>query len=52
MVGNYSVLKEDSIMSKKWVYLFEELDQAEKYVGTDWSNVKGLLGGKGANLAK
>jgi pyruvate,orthophosphate dikinase len=39
-------------MSKKWVYLFEELDQAEKYVGTDWSNVKGLLGGKGANLAE
>jgi pyruvate,orthophosphate dikinase len=39
-------------MSKKWVYLFEELDQAEKYVGTDWSNVKGLMGGKGANLAE
>ena len=39
-------------MSDKWVYLFEELGEAEKKVGTDWSVVKGLLGGKGANLAE
>ncbi len=38
--------------SKKWVYLFEELDAAEAYVGGDWENVRGLLGGKGANLAE
>src|SRR5512139_1273055 len=38
-------------MSKKWVYLFEEVDEAEKYVGGDWDKVRGLLGGKGANLA-
>jgi pyruvate,orthophosphate dikinase len=38
-------------MSKKWVYLFNELDQAEAYVG-DWEQVRGLLGGKGANLAE
>ena len=25
-------------MAKKWVYLFSELDQAEKYVGGDWQN--------------
>jgi pyruvate,orthophosphate dikinase len=31
--------------------LFNELDQAEKYVG-DWEGVRGLLGGKGANLAE
>jgi pyruvate,orthophosphate dikinase len=37
--------------SKKWVYLFRELDQAEKYAGNDWEGVRGLLGGKGANLA-
>ncbi|NMB69331.1 MAG: pyruvate, phosphate dikinase [Chloroflexi bacterium] len=37
---------------KKWVYLFHELDQAEKYVGGDWERVRGLLGGKGANLAE
>lgn len=35
---------------KKWVYLFSEVDQAEAYAG-DWDSVRGLLGGKGANLA-
>lgn len=35
---------------KKWVYLFDEVEQAEKYAG-DWEGVRGLLGGKGANLA-
>ena len=39
-------------MAKKWVYLYEELDQANTYVGGDWENVRGLLGGKGANLAE
>ena len=37
---------------KKWVYLFSEIEKAEKYVGGDWENVRGLLGGKGANLAE
>jgi pyruvate,orthophosphate dikinase len=37
-------------MSKKWVFLFDEVEQAEKYVGGEWENVRGLLGGKGANL--
>ena len=37
---------------KKWVYLFDELDQAEQYVGKTWDKVLGLLGGKGANLAE
>ena len=36
---------------KKWVYLFNEVDQAEKYVGGSWEEVRALLGGKGANLA-
>jgi pyruvate,orthophosphate dikinase len=36
----------------KWVYLFSELDQAEKKVGGTWDDVKALLGGKGANLAE
>ena len=39
-------------MSKKWVYLFDQLDQAKVYVGGDWENVRALLGGKGANLAE
>jgi pyruvate, orthophosphate dikinase len=38
-------------MSKKWVYLFNEVEEAEKYIGGDWEGVRGLLGGKGANLA-
>jgi pyruvate,orthophosphate dikinase len=39
-------------MSKKWVYLFDEVEQAEKYVGGEWENVRELLGGKGANLSE
>ncbi len=35
----------------KWVYKFDELDDAEAYVGGDWELARGLLGGKGANLA-
>lgn len=35
---------------KKWVYVFNELDQASAYVGGSWDAVRGLLGGKGANL--
>ncbi len=40
------------MVDKKWVYLFNEIDQAQSYVGGDWDNVRGLLGGKGANLAE
>ena len=36
----------------KWVYLFNEVDQAEDYVDGDWEKVRTLLGGKGANLAE
>ena len=35
----------------KWVYLFNEIEQVEARVGDDWEKVRGLLGGKGANLA-
>lgn len=38
-------------MSKKWVYLFDEVAEAEKYAG-NWDAVRALLGGKGANLAE
>lgn len=37
---------------KKWVYLFSEVEKAETYCGGVWDNVRGLLGGKGANLAE
>ncbi|MGD2149399.1 MAG: pyruvate, phosphate dikinase [Desulfobacterales bacterium] len=39
-------------MTNKWVYLFGEVEEAEDHVGGDWENVRGLLGGKGANLAE
>jgi len=38
-------------MTKKWVYLFEEVSEAEKYAGS-WDGVRGLMGGKGANLGE
>jgi pyruvate,orthophosphate dikinase len=38
-------------VTKKWVYLFSEVDEAEEYAG-DWEGVRALLGGKGANLAE
>jgi pyruvate,orthophosphate dikinase len=38
-------------MTKKWVYRFDEVDEAQAYVGGNWEEVRGLLGGKGANLA-
>ena len=37
--------------TKKWVYLFDEVEQAEAYAGS-WDGVRGLLGGKGSNLAE
>jgi len=40
------------MVEKKWVYLFSEIKEAEQYVGGDWEGVRGLLGGKGANLAE
>ena len=33
-------------MAHKWVYLFNEVKDAEAYVGGDWDDVRGLLGGK------
>jgi pyruvate, orthophosphate dikinase len=36
---------------EKYVYLFTELEQAEEHVDGEWDRVRGLLGGKGANLA-
>jgi pyruvate,orthophosphate dikinase len=38
-------------MDRKWVFLFDELKDVEGHVGSDWEAVRGLLGGKGANLA-
>ena len=35
---------------KKYVYLFNEFDDIRARLGDDWDAVRGLLGGKGANL--
>ena len=35
---------------KKYVYLFNEFDEAMSIFDDDWDAVRGLLGGKGANL--
>jgi pyruvate,orthophosphate dikinase len=38
-------------MTSKWVFSFEEIDQAEATAGS-WEGVRALLGGKGANLGE
>ncbi|MEJ5239830.1 MAG: pyruvate, phosphate dikinase [Anaerolineales bacterium] len=35
---------------KKWVYLFDEIEEVEARVGKNWDAVRALLGGKGAGL--
>jgi pyruvate, orthophosphate dikinase len=37
-------------VNSKWVYAFDEVDQAQESVGGEWDDVRALLGGKGANL--
>ncbi len=36
----------------QWVYRFSEVDKVQEKAGGDWEKVRGLLGGKGANLAE
>jgi hypothetical protein len=36
--------------TRKWVYLFDEVQLAEEAVGGSWDGVRSLLGGKGAKL--
>jgi pyruvate,orthophosphate dikinase len=35
---------------KRWVYLFDQVEQAEQDVGGSWDKVRALLGGKGSGL--
>ncbi len=39
-------------MTKKWVYLFDEINEIIKFVGDDMNSIRALLGGKGANLVE
>lgn len=43
--------RKSSDTGTRYVYLFNQVEEAEKKVGGDWDKVRGLLGGKGANLA-
>lgn len=52
MTSSLAVQKTQETDDHKWVYLFDEVDQAEAYVGGVWDKVRALLGGKGANLAE
>ena len=38
------------VWMEQWVYLFSQLDEVEERVSGSWDAVRGLLGGKGANL--
>ena len=38
-------------VATKYVYLFNEVEEAEQKLGGSWDKVRALLGGKGANLA-
>ena len=40
------------MIEKKWVYSFHQVGEAEAYLDGEWEAVRGLLGGKGANLAE
>ncbi len=35
---------------RRWLYTFDEIDEAQVDVGGEWDAVRSLLGGKGANL--
>jgi len=48
----FSIQAEKEHRMQKWVYRFDEVEQAEESVGGDWDAVRGLLGGKGANLGE
>ena len=39
-------------MTKKWVYLFDEVNEIQEKFSGSWDEVRRLLGGKGANLAE
>jgi len=37
-------------VTQRWVYLFDEVEAVQTHAGGTWDGVRGLLGGKGANL--
>mmetsp|Transcript_45510 Transcript_45510/g.177012 ORF Transcript_45510/g.177012 Transcript_45510/m.177012 type:complete len:916 (-) Transcript_45510:62-2809(-) len=45
-------MDENSFDNDRYVYLFDDVARAQRNVGGSWDAVRGLLGGKGANLGK
>ena len=50
--GSVPLTDNHNSRTSKYVYRFDELEAAEEYVHGDWNALRGLLGGKGANLAQ
>ncbi len=42
--------RKTTLSQKRWVYLFDQIEQAEQEVGGSWDKVRALLGGKGSGL--
>jgi hypothetical protein len=51
LAGTPLPTKVASTVTTTWIYRFDHLDDAERHAGGTWDDVRGLLGGKGANLA-
>ncbi|MFT5194779.1 MAG: pyruvate,orthophosphate dikinase [Cellvibrionaceae bacterium] len=51
MVTKLKSNSEEKQIAPQYVFLFTEIEKAEATVDGDWDQVRGLLGGKGANLA-
>jgi pyruvate,orthophosphate dikinase len=47
-----NIINRSTAMTKKWVYLFDEVNEIQENFNGNWDKVRGLLGGKGANLAE
>lgn len=43
-------MTDTNVTTKKYVYLFDEVDQVKAHLDGDWEAIRSLLGGKGANL--
>jgi len=41
---------QQTLVSKRWVFLFDEVEQVEESLGGSWDKVRALLGGKGSGL--
>ncbi|HEY5981809.1 MAG TPA: pyruvate, phosphate dikinase [Microlunatus sp.] len=52
MSGTSMIMTDPRSVTRRWVYGFDQLDEVDRLLHQDWDAVRGLLGGKGANLAE